>query len=245
MSMSNGEKFLEVTDLAVGLLNLFKGRGAHHDGGTTGTPAKRGLAELLERMVNELGLGVRDEGLFPLKLAKLDADDRSVIEAVLATHEKRLVDRLRIITINVPNPPPTIIKGRKEKKDKNDNVIDAGVADKEVPSDVDNGVEFLKSVASAVRGKSKDEQLKVLESLNIAPGKVGIFALEATKNIAKKVGKALGFPDNANTEQIFARIKELVGKIEVPNPKKPRPNDTAGWYLRMMRTITPGAFPNS
>ena len=251
MSLHTGIETIEIANLAVGLLDLFRGRQTHNTGagggssGSPNAPAKSGVVELIERVIAELGWGVRDEGLFPIKLGQLSDEARAVIEDVLAKHDKPLVDRLRLITINVPNPPPTKEKGRKERKDKDGKVLEAGEPDHEVPSDIDNGVEFLKYVASAIEGKDLAAQVKVLENLNIAPGKGGLLAIEAGKNIAKKVGKALGFPDDASFEQVVLRLGQLMAQIKVPDPTQLRPNDKAGWYVRIMRAITPGSFPNS
>jgi hypothetical protein len=249
MVLPKGAETIEVVTLLATLADLFldnrRGRGTPHMGAVASPAAgtTKGFADLIERVIGELGFGVRDEGLFPLKLAKLSNEDRAVIEELLARHEKRLVNRLRIIAINVPNPPPTKVKGKKERKE-NGKVVEAAEPDKEIPSDIDNGKEFLAYIANAIRGKSMPEQIKVLENLNVAPGKSGLFALEASKNIAKKAGKALGFPEDANTEQVLARLRELVSQIEIPDPTKSRPNDKAGWFVRFMRMVTPGSFPN-
>ena len=94
MAMSTGEKLLESTDLVVGLLNLFKGRdrGVMRTASTeSSVPKRQIITELVERVINELGWGVRDEGLFPLKVGKLPEPERATIMALIEEHDKKLI----------------------------------------------------------------------------------------------------------------------------------------------------------
>ena len=246
--MFKGAEPIEIVTLLATFADLFldnRKRSTAPTGGTVeATSRGGGFWAFAERLINELGLGVRDEGLFLLKLGKLDAEDRKVIDEVVSTHDKRVVNRLRLVTINVPPPPPTKVKGKKERKDKDGKVLEAGEPDKEIPSDTDNGVEFLRALVPALRGKSVAEQAVVLQSFNLA-GKAPHFATEAMKVINKKATKALGLPENASVEQVVAHLEKHIKGISIPNPNKPREKDKAGWFTRFMRKVTPGSFPNS
>jgi hypothetical protein len=243
--MLKGAEPIEVVTLLATLTDLFfdnrRSRGGQQV--VSGESTRVSVwAQLAERIINELGIGVRDEGLFPLKLGKLSDEDRKVIEEVITVHDKRTVNRLRIITINVPNPPPTKVKGKKERKE-NGKVVEAAEPDKEIPSDIDNGVKFLESIIPSLRGKTKEEQVRVLENFNLVP-KSSFFIYEASKNIVMKTAKILGFPDDATFEQVLERLRALLVQIRTPDPTQPRPNDKAGWFVRFMRSITPGSYPN-
>ena len=255
--MPIGKELLdELPSIVLGLATLFQSRrNAQHfgggvapaTGGTSSGQPKKGFVDLVERIIGELGLGVRDEGQFPIKLGKLIPDERAVIEKLVNEHDKKMIDRLRLITINAPSAAGKVtkIKGKKEKKDAAGNITEPAELDREetTPGE-DSGVLFLSSVAKLVAGKTIEEQVEILKKLNIAPSETGRLYQEAVKNMGKKIAVLLGLPENYDTGDVIAKLREKFGEIEIPDPTQPRPNDTAGFFVRFMRSITPGAFPN-
>ncbi len=224
--------FLELLNLGLAMKARSGLRTFSSTGGSS-SPRRQIIAEMIERVVNELGWGVRDEGLFPIKIGRLPAPERLIIEKLIAEHDDKLIERLRLITVNIPSPVAKVVKskGKKEKRNKDGDVIEEATPDTEeaVTSDKDNGVEFLKSIACMVNGKSKEDQVSILEKLNVAQGEAGVLYKESLKNMAKKVAKVVGLNEDAPLADLVHKLEAY--SRELAEPAKPVKMSLVGRFV--------------
>jgi hypothetical protein len=242
------------------LLSTMRNRGGH------GTIIERGaqqgpsfLASLLTAAMTvwkEKGGSMADESelleaLFghperPHKTAKLTGTEHKKVGAVMKAMSvaERKVFRIALFlldpevsTIDVPE-----VKGP-------DGKVVTPATKKTERTGVDPRVDVLRGIASHV-----EDDLSNAEAVAVMLRDTGALGgnnealtwvskmSDTIKHILTKVADVDSI-EEVTLEKLKSRLTSLIG--ERPDPALPRPNDNAGFLLRMGRSMTPGAFPRS
>ncbi len=236
---------------------LFRQRGGHGAVGADGTQAPgflSGLLTVLVRVWEEKGGSMKDESemlesIFAdssAKNVKLSPIERKKVSAVLGamTPTERNVFRIAIF---IMNPEVTTIETA-GKTDKDGKVGPSTTRTEK--TGIDPRVNVLCGIAEMVDEDmgNVDEVAKMLRNAGALGGDNASlkFLGKAQEEIKKILCRVLGVDsiEEITIDLLRAKGKGLLSHIEVPDPTQPRPNDNAGWYVRFMRSITPGSFPN-
>ena len=193
-------KGIELDELLMMAASIYLGRkGGKGEAGSPSTPSGKASigAQLVERLVDKVGIG-KSETEFGLKLNKLLAADPAsflTIQKFIDGAEQKQVEHLMVVTVNVPSPSPKVekIKGKRERKNKDGEVLEEAVPDKviETPSEFDGGVEFLKIVAKMIDGKDITAQVEVLRKMHWLPRENNFLKMESLAEAARDPERSL------------------------------------------------------
>jgi hypothetical protein len=224
-------------------------------GGKPLGPKATKAAGFFNHIASELGLGWEDEADFTIELSKLqDENEKTEIRNLIRILNKRQLHRLALITFNSPKiaAKTQTIRG---KRMGNETVDEKEV---ELAPEHSGGVLFLSALAKLLKDEPDDaSKIALMQKLNHLPTTKS-FVERAEDRIKAVLRKKLELKDeeeltlglvaeklvsNIEYEAVNKRLKEFLG--DTPDPTMPRPQDKAGWMVRLARMFTPGAFPNA